>query len=710
MTKQLNYITFILLGGLLAFALFFTSCEKDDVDTSEVILNSFGPSPALRGAELKFIGKNLDQVTSVVLPVNVEVTDFVTQTSELLVLTIPEATVNGKVLLKTPQGDIETLTLLTISEPITITSFSPAEARPGDVVTIEGTYLNLVKEVIFPNNKSVTTFVSQSKSKLEATIPEDAQTGRIILSNGAEEPILVEAETELTVTLPVVTEMMPNPVKAGTTLTIKGTDLDLTKTIAFSGGARVEEFSSMTAEELVLQVPANAQDGAIRLIVASLVEVETSIPLTMVVPTITELDPTPAKNGQSLTIKGTDLDLVTSVTFGGGKTGEVTAQAAEEMTVTVPIDATEDVVTLSTQANKSVTSTSILPLVQPGFASIAPLEARANEEVTITGTDLDLVTEIVFADGTTVSIQNAGETEIRFLVPPGVTTGPLTLVTTNGSQIVSEESLAILASNVPIVSSMPTLAKPGEMIVIEGEKLDFIAEIIFPGNIKATRYGLKTANLLEVFIPEEVERGLGKLIFVTTENQQVESPEINIQGVDPVVDESLVFFDFNGTGAKDSWWGDAGGIENDPALSLDGSSYFRVDATRNGWTGLFWRNGKNNFPGDVIGTNVEEYVVKVDINVLEPITAGALKVRLNGDEGDFWYIWGPAGIDGQTIEPTNGWITITIPISAFKDGWGWGGNSPTDLSKITSDFGMAFDNGESKLNVAFDNLRFERVN
>lgn len=705
--KQIRNILFL---TLLSFGLFWTACEKDEVNANLVELNSFGPSPALRGAELRFIGKNLDQVTAIILPVNVEVTNFTSKTPELLVIVIPEETVNGKVTLKTPQGDIETQTLLTISEPIEITSISPAKVRPGETLTIEGTYLNLVKEVIFSAQKSVKEFASQSKTKLEVVVPEDAQTGVIILSNAEADPILVESETELEVALPVVAALSPNPVKAGSVLTITGTDLDLTRKIAFGGGGRIEEFASITAEKIEINVPDDAQDGAIRLIAASLLETASGEELVMLLPTIAELSPETAKNGKPMVVSGQDLDLVTSVVFGGNKTGEITEQNETMITVVVPLDATEDVVTFHTKANKSTTSSEALTLVKPIVSSIVPLEIKANEEVTVSGTDLDLITDVMFSDGALVAIEEGSETEIRFIVPPGTASGKLTFITTNGSQLISEESLAILASNVPVVINMPTKAKPGQMITIEGEKLDFIAEIIFPGGVKATRYGIKTATMLEVFIPEDVAKGLGTLIFVTVENQNVESPEINIQGVDPVVDPGLVFFDFNGTGAKDSWWGDAGAIENDPALSVDGTSYFRVNEDRDGWSGLFWRNGKNNFPADLIGTNIDDFVMKLDINVLDPITAGALKVRLNGGEGDFWYIWGPAGIDGQTIENSNGWITLTIPLSAFKDGWGWGENSPTDMSQVNSDFGMAFDNGASKVNIAVDNLRFERVN
>ena len=69
--------SFLLLGVLFVL----NNCKKDDDIASGLVqLNSFGPSPALRGGDLRFIGTNLDQVTAVILPNNVEVTTFKTKT------------------------------------------------------------------------------------------------------------------------------------------------------------------------------------------------------------------------------------------------------------------------------------------------------------------------------------------------------------------------------------------------------------------------------------------------------------------------------------------------------------------------------------------------------------------------------------------------------------------------------------------------------
>jgi hypothetical protein len=154
-----------------------TSCQKAEPDT-EVVLLSFGPMPVARGAELRFIGRNLDRVTAVVLPDNLTITAFDTKSAELLTVTVPQEAMPGYVVLKTPDGDITTKTRIGYSEPISVTTLSPATVKAGDELTITGDYLNLVGEVIFTDRVSVmkASFISQSRTQIKLLVPAAAQT------------------------------------------------------------------------------------------------------------------------------------------------------------------------------------------------------------------------------------------------------------------------------------------------------------------------------------------------------------------------------------------------------------------------------------------------------------------------------------------------------------------------------------------------------
>jgi len=146
--KFRNWALLIATLCVVSTGLLVTSCEGKEEEDTKVVLQSFGPMPIARGAELKFIGLNLDKVTSVVLPNDITITTFTKKEPTLLTLTVPQEAMPGYVTLKTPDGDITTKTTIGFSEPISIASFTPATVKAGDVLTITGDYLNLVSEVI----------------------------------------------------------------------------------------------------------------------------------------------------------------------------------------------------------------------------------------------------------------------------------------------------------------------------------------------------------------------------------------------------------------------------------------------------------------------------------------------------------------------------------------------------------------------------------
>ena len=221
-----NNKIFTVIMSLLMFvgALSFTSCDKDDDkgEGSAVVLKSFGPSPALRGGELRFIGNNLDKVKSVFIPGAGDISEITVIGKKEIKITIPQDSEPGKVQLTTDKETLETKTELTFSEPISIDKVSPLNLKAGQVLTIEGDYLNLINEVIFNGDSISTDFKSKTRKKLEVVVPIYAQSGKIRISNGAEIPIIVYSEEDLNITLPSFTSVTPNPVKPGLDIVIEG--------------------------------------------------------------------------------------------------------------------------------------------------------------------------------------------------------------------------------------------------------------------------------------------------------------------------------------------------------------------------------------------------------------------------------------------------------------------------------------------------------
>jgi hypothetical protein len=346
--KLLALISIILSIGIV------TSCDKDDdeVNSDKIQLLSFGPTGAKHGDTIQFIGTNLNKVTAIQFTgtnATVNQADFKKQTPELILLIVPQAAEKGYVTLKTPEGDIVSKTQFNIDVLTTVTSIT-AQARPGQNVTITGTYLNWVDRVTFNRDKVVQTFVSKAMNQLVVTVPDDAQTGPLILHYGGTDSAYVQTADTLKVTLPVTAGLSPNPIKHQTNLTISGTDLDLARQILFTGvTAPVTTFVSQSATQIVVKIPAATRKGKVTLVAASGVQSVSMMDLEVVLPVISTMSPNPIDPNADLTITGTDLDLVTGISFVGAITPVTSfvSQSATQIVVTVPTGVLRGKITLA---------------------------------------------------------------------------------------------------------------------------------------------------------------------------------------------------------------------------------------------------------------------------------------------------------------------------------------------------------------------------
>ncbi|MEQ1798126.1 MAG: IPT/TIG domain-containing protein [Lacibacter sp.] len=460
-TRLLLLICLITAVGFVS-----SSCKKDkNANSGKVELLSFGPTGAMHGDTLVFIGMNLDKVTSIQFTggtgAAVDQGVFTAKTSELIKLIVPQAAEKGFVTLKTPDGDIVTKTILNLNVLTTVTSIT-AQARPGENITINGNFLNWVGRITFAKDKIVETFVSKTKTQIVVTVPADAETGPLVLSYGGTDSADVQTADTLKVTLPLVTSMAPMPVKPLTNVTITGTNLDLAKKVIFTGVATpVTVFVSQSATQLVVRVPETAKKGKIILEAASGVKTTTSGDLDIVLPLVTTFSPALINLGANITITGTDLDLVKKVIF-SGVAAPVTVfitQTATQLVVKVPAGSRMGKIKLETASAVQTTSGSDLDVILPVVTSLSPNPVFPATPLTISGTRLDMVTSVAFENApavTSASFTSQSASQIVVTVPTGVLSGKITLGLSNPADTVkSSESLVISGGTPP-----PTIALP----------------------------------------------------------------------------------------------------------------------------------------------------------------------------------------------------------------------------------------------------------
>ena len=450
--RSLTLMLFVLSVGLV------TSCDKDDdeVSSDKIQLNSFGPTGAKHGDTLRFIGLNLNRVTAIQFTgpnATVNQTDFKEQTSELIRLVVPQSAEKGYVTLKTPEGDIVTKTQFNLDVLTTVTSIT-AQARPGTNVTINGNYLNWVDRVIFSRDKVVQTFVSKTMTQIVLKVPDDAETGPLILHYTGTDSNYVQTADTLKVILPITTSMSPNPVKPLTNVTITGTDLDLAKKVIFDGVTTpVTTFVSQSATQLVVKVPDAAKKGKLTLEAASGVKTTSSNDLDIVLPVITSLAPNPINLAADLTITGTDLDLVKKVIFSGVAPAITTfvSQSVTQIVVKVPAGARDGKVKLEAASTVQTSSSNDLDIVLPTITGLSPSPIDPYQDLTITGTGFDVVTSVVFLNVPPVtSFVSQSATQIVVKVPNGALKGKVAVGVSNPSDTVQSPGILDITGLPPL--------------------------------------------------------------------------------------------------------------------------------------------------------------------------------------------------------------------------------------------------------------------
>ena len=420
----------------LCSAFIIVACSKDELDTDifkseQVTLIAYGPNPALRGQNMTFVGTNLNKISKVILPNDIEITEIEVVNDKLIKVIVPQATVEGLVKLIGPK-DLELVgkDSLFISEPIEITSMSPQPVKAGQELTIEGNYFNLMTKVIFTDKVEVLKKDCKSwdRTKIVVVLPKEAAPGIVTLENDDEIPLEYQSPETLDVVLPSVNTVLDlTGKKPGEAVSAPGKNLDLVVKVEMPNGEEVD--FTITDSTLKFTLPQSISDGSIVMIPASNVRVVVAnigvaIPEEVVV--------TPNKGlraGDEITIKGKNLELVTTVSFPGVDEGvKPTSQSATEIKLNMPDMAISGKISLNLASGKKVEAD--IETLKPVVNSYDPSPAQAGMDLKLLGQNLDLVVSVTFANNLVVPVVSKSN-ELTVEVPLNAVTGVVVLTMAN---------------------------------------------------------------------------------------------------------------------------------------------------------------------------------------------------------------------------------------------------------------------------------------
>lgn len=618
-----------LLGLTLLGSLPFAACDRGtDLETNQYLggvnLNVFGPSPVARGGELRFLGSGMSQVTSILIPGCDEIISITRVSDEEIRITVPQTAEEGLLTLRTSEKEIVTKTKLTYLEPVSLESISPLTIKPGAILTLSGEYLNLMEEVIFMENVSVLAkdFVVHTRSEIQLVVPAEAQSGKVIISDGAELPNWIYSDDELVVVLPAVTTPLElTDKKPGDEVLIEGTHLDLVTAIELPGGASVP-FTLTDATALKFVLPQGTTDGDIFMLPASGVEVPIAS-VTMAIPTNLVATPSTAiQAGDVLTIKGTNLELTTSLYFPGVDEAVAYVTKTEtELTVLMPQMAQSGDLQLQTASGKSATVA--IETLKPTNLSYLSSSVPAGGTLTLQGDHLALITAVTFAGNQRVEVTPSAGASLVVEVPVAAESGVVTLTLANLESVEAPE-VTVTKPECCYILSLPSdeeEIQAGNLFSTQVSNGDKLVEVRVDN--QAVQYVL-TGDMLHIGIPMSAAKET--LVTLISSNGQI---EYTIQVIPAGEVESVVF-----TGPLMLTWSDGGRVhipmsafEEVPAGSIlkiqfaQNENWGQAQLNNGGWANLHFNElgGAYLNTDNVGGKEVTELQLELTADILAAI-------------------------------------------------------------------------------------------
>ncbi len=384
-----------------------------------IILESFSPAKAMPGDEITIKGDYMNNIKAVQFEGGATVTEFTSQSRYEMKVVVPANAITGKLILcdvdenNNPDGLVANLfyseTELTIGDP-KVTAADRNALKAGAEVKVKGEYLNMIESANF-GGVDVDFTINEAATELTLALPATAVDGEIALISFAGKEFKAGAYTTIVPTeLAIAAETR---YKAGLNATITGKDLDLVTGAALAGTAL--EYT-LDGNKMTFAIPATAIDGAVTLTLANGKTVDTEA-VELVKPVVTEVAPLELVAGETITVKGEDLDLVVSATL-GGKDLEM-AYAEEVLTLTTNNTSVSGKIVLKLANAVTVEPSEEISLSYDSFIVVneMPAAEHIGATVTLKGSNFMMIENIYIGDVKVEQYVSRTDDQISFIMP-----------------------------------------------------------------------------------------------------------------------------------------------------------------------------------------------------------------------------------------------------------------------------------------------------
>lgn len=416
--------------------------------TFKALLLSVGtllPSSGKAGEKITIIGENFStKLAENVVRFNNTVAKVVEASTTSLVVEVPVGitsdyydstvriyvTVGGQTL-------SATFTLLP-----TITGFSPNSGTFGTMITISGQNMSTYGLTIKCNDINASVYANSTTS-LSISVPYNITTEKFsikFIKNGVETVL----PGVFTMNPPSITSVSPVKGFAGSTITIKGTNLNQiysANTVKIGGISATVGYANQNSFSVT--VPASLTEGSKNVEVSNgITNVVLTNAFTVVVPKVISFTPSSGYSGTEVTISGDNLFENLYVYF-GNYGSELIPVNSTTIKAKVPAGIPSGAAKLKVSTVNSVAIyEGSFTVLAPVITSFSPRSGTPGSEVTIIGNGFDNYSVVKFGTIST-TVLSISPTQMKVVVPSNAGVGAMKISVVSGSTTITSTDFTI---------------------------------------------------------------------------------------------------------------------------------------------------------------------------------------------------------------------------------------------------------------------------
>ena len=474
----------------------------------------FTPIAGAAGSEVRIQGENFSpRITDNNVTLNGAGVVVRTATPTELTVIVPSGATTGPFVVRVAgAGEVTSSTPFTVGSGTQIASFTPRVASPGTRITLTGSGFSTraATNRVFLENVALRV-ISATATEMVVELPANAATGRLLLDvRGGGRAYATETLTIFPA--PSITALEPASGVVGAEVRIRGTNFgsDI-RVVTAAIGTTPLTVRAVAPTEIRVQIPTGAATGPITLTIAGLPPVTSAMPFTVLLPVaITGLEPISGPVGTEVTIRGQGFSTVLTdnrVTLQSVEC-PVIAATATELRVRIPQSGSGSLVVTVLNAGTGRTTQPFVITTPPFIARFEPAAGTIGSIVRIVGTSFGTnagTVEVALA-GRRMEIRTITDTQIDAVVPPGATSGRITVSVRLQGLGAAPSDFTVL-TDFAISAIEPASAYPGQTVTIRGGGFVQAGTVTFTGSRAAAFFTFVNGSELRAVVPADAANG-----------------------------------------------------------------------------------------------------------------------------------------------------------------------------------------------------------